>query len=548
MRSEELHSPRIATVQRRLDGGDPGALEAFWREVAVRGTPLIEPIPGDDAHALVTFLWREGRSPDEPAPLRTVVVVSLLTGPDLPNHQLRQLPGTDLWHRSYRVRTDVRTAYQLAPGDALLALYDRVGERWDEQFEDLRRQQAIVPDPLNRSPFPESGPPSSSCMVLPDAAPQPWLGARAGVPAGTVTHQRFRSEILDNERSVWLYTPPGVGAAGASLPLLVVFDGLQYVDWMAAPTTLDNLLAAGRLPPVVAVFVGNVRRVQELGGAPAFVDFLTDELLPWARARSGATADPARTVVAGASMGGFAAAFAALRRPDVFGNVLSQSGALSWKPEGAREWGWLIREFDRTPRPPVRFWLDVGRFETIPLLGPPPDGEGPGQLTANRRLRDVLRAKGCEVHYTEVAGGHDYIWWRGTLADGLTTLLGQARIARPRPDLGKNLAGTVKHSADGAGDRRGPPAHRHTRHARGPSTAKRAPLAPGIVPAAQGAPAVSGAGRRRPSLSPAGRMASGISWLASRCGAQDRHGAIDRFSGASRCLDQEMPRNARLGR
>jgi enterochelin esterase family protein len=38
---------------------------------------------------------------------------------------------------------------------------------------------------------------------------------------------------------------------------------------------------------------------------------------------------------------------------------------------------------------------------------------------------DVLRAKGYDVHYTEVAGGHDYIWWRGTLADGLVTLLGR---------------------------------------------------------------------------------------------------------------------------
>jgi enterochelin esterase family protein len=37
----------------------------------------------------------------------------------------------------------------------------------------------------------------------------------------------------------------------------------------------------------------------------------------------------------------------------------------------------------------------------------------------------VLRAKGCEVHYTEVAGGHDYVWWRATLADGLLALLGR---------------------------------------------------------------------------------------------------------------------------
>jgi enterochelin esterase-like enzyme len=36
----------------------------------------------------------------------------------------------------------------------------------------------------------------------------------------------------------------------------------------------------------------------------------------------------------------------------------------------------------------------------------------------------VSRPHSYAVHYTEVAGGHDYIWWRVTLADGLVTLLG----------------------------------------------------------------------------------------------------------------------------
>ncbi len=430
MRSEELLSPRIATLQRRLGVGEPDSLEAFWRQVAAEGTPLIELIPGDDGHALVTFLWREEAG--AAAPLRTVVVVSLLTGPDLPAHQLRRLPGTDLWHRSYCVRTDVRTTYWLAPGDAVLSLYDYDRERANERLSALRRG-GVVPDPLNRQPFPERGPPVMSGVVLPAAAPQPWLAARAGGPAGTVERHQFHSAVLGNERDVWLYTPPGAGPAGAPLPLLVLFDGKQYVDWMAAPTTLDNLTAAGRLPPVVAVFVGlaepwDVSRPQELGGSPAFVDFLTEELVPWARARSRATADPARTVVGGPSLGGLAATFAALRRPDVFGNVLSQSGAFNWRPAGERDrdWEWLRHEFERAPRLPVRFWLDLGRLETVPGFGPHPDADGPTLLDANRRLRDALRAKGCEVHYTEFAGGHDYVWWRGTLADALLALLGRS--------------------------------------------------------------------------------------------------------------------------
>jgi enterochelin esterase family protein len=39
-------------------------------------------------------------------------------------------------------------------------------------------------------------------------------------------------------------------------------------------------------------------------------------------------------------------------------------------------------------------------------------------------MRDVLLAKGYEVHYQQFVGGHDYLSWRGTFADGLMDLIG----------------------------------------------------------------------------------------------------------------------------
>ena len=120
--SEVLRSARIETLRRQVDAGDDGAVEAFWRGVTAEGTPLIEPLPGDDGHVLVTFVWREGSSSGEPVPLRTVVVLSRFNGfGDFHTHQMQRLPGTNVWHRSYRVRTDVRTTYWLSPNDALLS-------------------------------------------------------------------------------------------------------------------------------------------------------------------------------------------------------------------------------------------------------------------------------------------------------------------------------------------------------------------------------------------------------------------------------------------
>ena len=61
----------------------------------------------------------------------------------------------------------------------------------------------------------------------------------------------------------------------------------------------------------------------------------------------------------------------ALERPDVFGNVLSQSGSYFWKPEDDEEYEWLPRRYAARERLPVRFSLDVGLLEND-YAGPSP--------------------------------------------------------------------------------------------------------------------------------------------------------------------------------
>jgi len=405
-------SPRIAALRRALEAGDAGALAAFWDEVAREGTPLVEPVAGDDSRSLVTFLWRDA-NPER----RNVVVCSHALGWSFQRNQMARLPGTDVWHRTCRLPAGTRVGYWLSPDDSLIYLID---------MEDRAVRMATwQPDPLARRTFvfpkDETIPADEefvcSMLELPGAPAPLWSERRPDIPAGRVEEHRVRSERLGNERRVWAYTPPGYDPGRPEpYPLLVVFDGFAYLRVIPTPAILDNLLAAGKLPPFVALLVDNVDRNRELPCHAPFADFLASELLPWARERYSIAADPARAVVAGSSYGGLAAAYAGFRHPEAFGNVLSQSGAFFWRPEGDPEHDWLIRQFVAGPTLPVRFYLDVGAFEN--------GFNDPSMLVANRHMRDVLRAKGYPVAYAEYVGGHDYPCWEVTLPDGLMALMG----------------------------------------------------------------------------------------------------------------------------
>ena len=53
----------------------------------------------------------------------------------------------------------------------------------------------------------------------------------------------------------------------------------------------------------------------------------------------------------------------------------------------------------------------------------------------NRHIRNVLQAKGYDVHYAEFPGGHDYLCWRGTLAEGLLVLIGKEGLITTKKSL-----------------------------------------------------------------------------------------------------------------
>ena len=394
-------SPRLMRLKEELAERNLTALDSFWQEISVRGTPLIEPISGSD-QSLVTFLWQAQGEQD------SVAVVSNLSGRDGASEAMMLLPGSNVWYKTYKIFNNTRESYQISLG----------GNNIADPLKPLKHLYPIDEDT-------GVGGWESSVFALPDAPTEKWNKSLPDVPAGQMTKYRLHSTFLDGEYPIWVYTPPGHLRDGENYGFLVTTDGELYAQVLHTPVILDNLLAAGELPPLIAIMVGGAyskTRPRNLRCYPPFVSFLVQELIPWARQNFNLTYDPDKTAIVGVSAGGLMAPYIALCHPEVFGNVIAQSGYFDWKPDGDMEPGWLPRQYVESPRLHLKFYLDAGLYETevSTIEGPPTD-----ILASTRRMRNLLQMKGYPVHYSEFSGGHGPMNWARTLADGLIALFGE---------------------------------------------------------------------------------------------------------------------------
>jgi enterochelin esterase family protein len=413
-------SARITQLEKDVADKVPGALARFWAEVTAGGGPIVEPLPtptsasnpsptapGEDV--LVTFLWRQ---------IYDTYSVEVMRAPYGPaNYRLMtHLGGTDVWYRTMKLHRSSRLMYRIAPnhrGDAedgdVPEVLDPLNPRVFPQPEDRWLEKAEI----DNDPAAAWG----SVLSLPGAPDETWA-RRTPSTRGTLQASTFDSPSLKARLTLHIYTPPGYDAATGPHPLVVLFDGVSYAKGInAAPTTLDNLIADGRIRAPIACFVDSTTDVVRNRGAnltnPAFTDAIARELIPWLRSSYTISADPKDLVIGGYSAGAVAGARAALAHSNVFGNVLAQSGGAA-----------ASAAYIAAPRAPVRFYIDMGLYELTP--GDLPFDEmilTEGMTAANRRFRDVLLAKGYDVTYRETGGDHSPLHWRATLAEALMTLL-----------------------------------------------------------------------------------------------------------------------------
>jgi enterochelin esterase family protein len=419
-------SPRIEALKDAIAAGDTSAEATFWAEIAETGSPLVEPHPERKDARLVTFLWKD--RPD----VGHVTLMHFFLGRDATEaDRLKRIEGTGVHALTMEIHSAMRALYQLAPDEPLEPLtpanWETRSERW-------------LADPLNPRQFrrtpgdPDKPRPPDSLLELPDAVTRPYDPDTLDLPGGTVTPHPFRSEILDNEREIFVYTPAGFDAAAGPYPLLLHFDAQWRDVSMELPATLDWLIGSGRIVPTVAVFISNVDRGAELPCNADYARAMATELVPWLREHYAVTDDPSRIAAAGQSYGGLAAMWFGLVHPETFGCVLSQSGSYWWYPGfstdtqllgDAPQGEWLTSAFATRPHVPVRIWMNVGVMEVGNTRFP-----YTANLTlSNRHLRQILNLRGYDVTYEEYVGGHDFITWRDTIHRGLEHFIAPGRAS-----------------------------------------------------------------------------------------------------------------------
>ena len=372
---------RHPLVERLAETGAAGGQRAGLLES--RTFPVIEP-------GAVTFIWL-GQAD-------TVVLRHFMSLPD--GGFAFERIGEELWHLRLAVPDGARFEYKIDIGR-------NGGGEW-------------VNDPLNpelaTDPFGANSVCKTSGYEVPD-----WALPDPGVPQGRIEHTSVATRSFGGERPLGIYLPAD-HEPGRPYPLVVVHDGFDYLDHAGLQPVLDNLIARGDVPPLVAALTQSPDRTTEYVDDPRHATFLADELVPAVEARHSLAPERTRRVLMGASLGAVASLSTADRIPRAFGGLVLKSGSfvvdrrkLATRGEVFRRVNAFVEKLGEEERLARRAYVTCGRFE--------------GLASENRQIAALLRQTGVRTRYAEPKDAHHWQNWRDQIRAGLMWCLGPGERA-----------------------------------------------------------------------------------------------------------------------
>jgi len=215
---------------------------------------------------------------------------------------------------------------------------------------------AMAQTPENPQPAsPEPGRPRAPRPIVlgPDdvracpEAPEGYKTLRSGIPHGRIEAFEYASSVTGTRRKANVYLPPGY-SPDTKYPVLYLLHGIggdetEWIRYVSPANLFDNLLADGKMVPMIVVFpngralpddraVGNPFAPEKAAGFAKFERDLLDYLVPAVQAKYSTLTDREHRALAGLSMGGGQTLNFGLAHLDTFAWLGAFSAAPNTKP------------------------------------------------------------------------------------------------------------------------------------------------------------------------------------------------------------------------
>lgn len=297
--------------------------------------------------------------------------------------------GGDVWHVEVECPADALVEYKFG--------VTREG----------RRRLLLDPRNPNRARDPFG---SNSVAAGPEYRAPGWLGSLH--ERGEFVPVRVESDPWNRAREHMLYFPPGHDGAGPA-PLLILHDGMDYVEYAGLERCVSALTSGGRIPSPIILLHSPGQRHTEYSDNPRHVAHVIDELLPMLRREH----EIDRVIAGGASLGGIASVSMAHRRPGSIDGLMLQSASMVRALGGPFHRGRVLAPASRLTAeilaartaPAPRIAMSCGTFD--------------GLVEDHRTLVPELEQVVPEFSYEEINAGHHWACWRDRLEPDLIGVL-----------------------------------------------------------------------------------------------------------------------------
>lgn len=229
------------------------------------------------------------------------------------------------------------------------------------------------------------------------------------IPHGAMAVRSYWSTTSKQARTMRVWTPAGYEATTKTkLPVLYLVHGGGDTDtsWPnagAAGNILDNLLAAGKMVPMIVVMPNGTYPGDEV---PIFAAEMTADIIPFVEKNYRVIPDQAHRAMAGLSMGGMETMETTFLNPELFGYVWVLSSSFQPAKDPADEAARLdvASKVDKINKTVKQFVFTEGGKTDIAYQN-------------GINTRKVLEGLGLKFEYMDVEGGHSWYAWRQNLYD-----------------------------------------------------------------------------------------------------------------------------------